>query len=1837
MTVSFESERSVGVRALAVGLLLLLLPATAVAATGDRDPDFNGGQPVLLPLTGTASGERDALRDVAVDGRGAISAGGNVTGVPDPYAVLVRRQPDGSPETSFDGDGMLVVTSVDGGAGAFLGGLFRSAAGRLQTGYSGGSGVYGAAYQDNGQLSDTYGFNQAGLSLPIQQGQEFLRAVGTPDGSTYFVMRDTTLNDGTSTGLAVARLDPDGVRDTTYNATSFKIPRDVQGPNEPEAGVNGRGYVDAAVDATGRLVIATTAVVGGKRGFYVMRLTPQGTPDTSFDGDGSVFLRADTPDGDLQFAADAVALGPNGSIAVTGGYGYQASRVGWATVKLTGSGAVDPSFGFVASGQSTNGPYEYEPTAVAVQPDGKVLVVEGGAAPSGDVTILRYRTDGTPDPTFSGDGFVQDLFGFDYYDMRIKTAAVTANNRLVIAGLASTSAEYPKGHGFLARYLLADPTLAPESKRAPAVSGVPTPGQALSCVPGQWTHSPTIQTVWDRAPRQTPSDDDPAWTQVAAGTSYTPTGTDLGSRVRCREIATNDYGSAEAPSPSVRVDAGVPVLIRPATAGGTPVTGQKLVCDTGEWSNGPDLSVRWLRDGQAIDGATGSAYVVRYEDRRTQVGCEVSAANDVGPAAAPSRSNTLLAVHEAPKNLTAARATSATTGGKPTDVRLSCDHGTWDEDYGQYDYKWLREGAEIAGATGATYDATIDDLGRNLACEAFSTNPAGRSDPSVSANVLVPLPASGGYPGKIFTAGDFNQVDPTNLMAVGYYYLHAITNLARERRSKAQAATQANCAAGSDKNAPLPDFDSNVGTRLSARETCGVLLRSSPFDIILADDGTYWNNAPFACWTDPAARFGKGRCPQLDIDVPPVDARTPLASLSPAEQAELDNDQPVRVLWDFDSDGRTDASCDPQAPILRTLLSRGNYHVRAVIISKYSADNGSYDVVDYDLSHFPQSPTQKGAVRPGQPFACKTSLEPPPEPALPCVNEVTFGRVHMTGNLCPISARRIPPAEYDGLPGNVQDMLFNQALNGPLRRSLALMPSTFGDTRVGGLPAQASAAGSVASTQVSALTTLDSAVPAKIPDSWKDKLKDDKTFNLDQAQRAMDQIYMAKGQSVLNGVKLDPAGTAATVLVPSDAGAAIDGVKKLTVSSTNVATSLGGVPIGDPGKLSTDLEDRAGKQLDTVLKGANLDQLGNDLKTKLDLGPFKLGGDAKVKLNNDGTATIDAYAELPKLLTKPGSSPIRVGVQVNASQTGKLSLNGIHMTAPAAYIGAVLIKDLALDYDAGGLSIKGALLFPPVNQGIAINRFRLDGHGDFQELDVDYLAGAGQGINIGPGIFLTKLGGGLSLNPDEVRARAGVSVGPSAGGGCPTAGIDAGMTVHFAPDPFFVDATGTVGLVCIPVGNAHFYADTTGLVSLGAGVDLDIGPLYIKAALNGKLQLPRWQVDLRGDGGIRHLIEATIKALISNVGVAGCGRIEVFPATPLTDEVDLAGGAGVRFAGGRPPLSFPELAANLHIFDGCDLSQWSAYGRDIRAAGDGGRSFTVASRDKVLALRLTGDGGAPKVTFRAPDGKTFDASQLGTDFTRGTDVSGLREEDVDTTIVFLHGQKGTWTVAPADGSPALTDVRHASVLPLPKVTARVGGAGSARRLKYAVAKVPGQVVTFVEQSGKGIRTIKVVKGGGRGTVAFRTSEGGGTKRLVLAEIAQDGLPRDNVTVAHFSAPSPTAGRPPRLRIRRHGAKATATWGKADYAKRYEVVVATGDGHRQLLSPPTRSVSFGGLSKGEGAKVSVTSIAPSGRHGATATKRLRGDLSYSGFHNKKRPHVKRHAHKKKKKKQPRKRS
>jgi uncharacterized delta-60 repeat protein len=1785
----------------------VVAPAALGATVGDPDPAFNNGD--VLHLAAPPPGASPTVDDqefntVVVDNTNRITLGGTISqqatsaSTETQLALLARVTPGGAVDSTFGSSGIKIAAAYDGGQTMTAETFGLDSQFRLTGAFLTNQAQLGARLADNGGLQATgYGTSGGFTAAPAHGGDLYDTSAVGPDGSVYFVDDVTSAHPGTA--LQIDKIDASGNTVAGYGGQFTLASSDVR---------PGGGPVVAAVDSQNRLVVARTTVVGSRREAAIMRFTAAGALDTSWGAGPSHEVDVAAPGGTDNVVVNDVAIAPGDQVVISG------TRLtpdpNSFLDELTTTGA-QTAFGYVDTPINDG-------MSVAVQSDGKVLLA-GFGVDTGDwfTSIVRYTTAGALDPTFGHiagfPGQVSDSQAWADGNQTLFTRAMAISpdgHKLIIAGMDRGFPNFSIVKPFVLRYLLQDPTLAPELTKAPNVTGTPTPGSTLTCNPGTWTNSPTITVFWDRAPRSTTSNADPAWLPAPTmGTHYSVTAADVGLRIRCREHAHNANGDADGPSNSLRVDTGAPALLTAPTISGLPITFHQMHCDPGTWTNGPDLSVQWLDDGTPIANATAPDYTLQGSDRHAHISCQVTAANDVGTAPAPVRStNDALVVAGVPQEIVAPTISQTTIGARATDIRLTCGNGVWDDDYGQYDYQWERAGAIIAGAVGQTYDATVADLGQDINCEAFSTNPAGRSRAADSETSLVPLPSTG-QPGAIYTAGGFNHLDPTNMMAVTQGWLDAVKGLVVARRQAAVDAARTACQTSSP-GAALPSFatlTANVqGVYMSAAQTCGVLLHAPAAQIAYPPgNSTYWTGDG-SC---ELKGVGTGNpCPILRITVPVLNAATPPDSLSTLETSTLDAIKPVEVLWDFNNDGKTDAMCDPDAPIVRTLFSPGVYHVRAVIVSADSAQTGLYSVTNLTYSYFPTGPTQPGQLRDAQPFACKTSLEPPPDATQPCVNEATIGRTHVVGNICPISARAVPEADLDGLPADVQKVLADQSVNGALRAAPA--PPLPTDLRTASFKAAPLSTAYVATTQISALSTLGNDQHAlSVASAWASSLKKLPFFNLANAQYAMDQVYVIKGAAKVNGIDFSPVGDALTVMVPSDVKQAIDTVKQMTISNRDVATTLGGIPIGDPGALSADLTDQVNAAIAPTLRDVNLDALKQSLLSKLDLGPFNLAGDAKLRMADDGTAFIDAQAEL-KGAFSTGSGPIRAGVTVHADRNGNVSLAGIHLEVPKALLGAVTVSGLKIDYDSGGLSIQGSLLFPPINDGIAINKFRVDSHGNFQELDVSYLAGAGQGIDIGPGMFLVKLGGGLSLNPDEIRARAAVSLGPSPGGGCPTAGIDADMNVHFGPPPFFVDANSTVELVCIPIGNVHFHADSTGLVQINAKASLDVGPIYATADVNGELRLPNWQVDAKGDGGIRGITSGTVKALLSNLGMAGCLRVKIFPATPISDAVYISGGAGVRFINDLPPLTFPQLVAGLDLFTGCDLTSYSPFGRDARAAAaDGSQTFTLPKNaPKVVALEVLGAGGAPHVQVITPAGKTLDASAFGTDFKATADISGVVDPTHSRTLLFVHGAPGLWKVEPVAGSPAVTNVMQATILPAPKVTAHVGGTGASRTLRYRVAKLKGEVVRFVENSKGGQRAIKTVRGGGSGTAHFVTSEGHGTKRTVVAEVSQSGIPRANIVVAHFTAPSPRAARA-RVHLSRHGASVTVTWNAALYAQTYRVSVQTGRGRSFLLTPKGRArrVSFGGLMSGEGAVVRVVGVTAGGRPGPAAIARLGGAL------------------------------
>jgi hypothetical protein len=85
-----------------------------------------------------------------------------------------------------------------------------------------------------------------------------------------------------------------------------------------------------------------------------------------------------------------------------------------------------------------------------------------------------------------------------------------------------------------------------------------------------------------------------------------------------------------------------------------------------------------------------------------------------------------------PANTTAPAATGTGTVGQT----LSCTQGNWTYAPTSYAYQWLRSGANIVGATSATYVLGALDSGTNVSCRVTATN-AGGSTAATSNAIAV--------------------------------------------------------------------------------------------------------------------------------------------------------------------------------------------------------------------------------------------------------------------------------------------------------------------------------------------------------------------------------------------------------------------------------------------------------------------------------------------------------------------------------------------------------------------------------------------------------------------------------------------------------------------------------------------------------------------------------------------------------------------------------------------------------------------------------------------------------------------------------------------------------------------------------------------------------------------------------------------------------------------------------------------------------------------------------------------------------------------------------------------
>lgn len=222
--------------------------------------------------------------------------------------------------------------------------------------------------------------------------------------------------------------------------------------------------VDVTINAQGTAPhsLPTAATVRFTSGNLVaqepLTVTVRGLPgviDTSFAGGAVV-----TPVNASEDYAHAVALQADGKTVVAGTTAISTGTV-VALVRYQRDGAIDPSFGIGGKVTLQVGARGDSARAIAIQPDGKIVVAgwTDSTGTDSNFLVLRFRADGTLDPSFADGGkFVLPIgTGTD----RAHAVAIQDDGKIVVGG-ESLTATNTTGRDFALIRLRADGTLDPQ-------------------------------------------------------------------------------------------------------------------------------------------------------------------------------------------------------------------------------------------------------------------------------------------------------------------------------------------------------------------------------------------------------------------------------------------------------------------------------------------------------------------------------------------------------------------------------------------------------------------------------------------------------------------------------------------------------------------------------------------------------------------------------------------------------------------------------------------------------------------------------------------------------------------------------------------------------------------------------------------------------------------------------------------------------------------------------------------------------------------------------------------------------------------------------------------------------------------------------------------------------------------------------------------------------------------------------------------------------------------------------------------------------------------------------
>lgn len=384
--------------------------------TPELDPDRSFGR--FGHLLTTISTEFDAAYAMAIQSDQKIVQ----VGTDGLDFALVRYNPDGSLDTSFDGNGIQTASISDGQD--IANDVAIQTDGKIVVTGENADEVFSVARfrSVDGSLDTAFGTGGI-VRTEIGSGYNTAYAIATDENQKILVAGSAVMNYEYLLDFTLARYNIDGSLDNSFSDDGIVTTPIALDDHSDEA------YA-ILIQSDEKIVLGGYTFGAGSQddSFALARYNPDGSLDAGFNTTGILKIALTNKDDHVY----TLAQDSNGKI-IAGGY----ANGGLGLVRLNTNGTLDTSFsddGKMIDPNNWSINTNLRGLDIQVLPDGKIMVVGSGIGPnkSRDFMLARYNSDGSLDTTFADNGykFVHVAGANDYgYAM-----AVAADDSIFMGG-----------------------------------------------------------------------------------------------------------------------------------------------------------------------------------------------------------------------------------------------------------------------------------------------------------------------------------------------------------------------------------------------------------------------------------------------------------------------------------------------------------------------------------------------------------------------------------------------------------------------------------------------------------------------------------------------------------------------------------------------------------------------------------------------------------------------------------------------------------------------------------------------------------------------------------------------------------------------------------------------------------------------------------------------------------------------------------------------------------------------------------------------------------------------------------------------------------------------------------------------------------------------------------------------------------------------------------------------------------------------------------------------------------------------------------------------------------